>query len=1500
MEGAKETAENIVQEGQNIAQNGIEMASNMSNYIAANQGAITEGATNVGNNVINTASTTAKQAGALGATLGTAALNTGQTVGTAALNTGQTVGNNVVNAGRTAGNNAVNAGKIAGNAAINAGQTLGTQAEETGTMLAHNAAIAKDDVKEAATTAGKVGAVVGATMSTKISEQSHVVLGQALAAVKDINVEEFEFPVNIKIPDIDFTSVTNVIDDGTDKVMDFVATPAVQNAMGEAVDLCSKVTQYIPFDLAKFEIVRDFYQILGILVECISFPVVFEEFFGTIAKIMSLAVSDLLKYAISISNLAWWWIITVIAILALVMVLNFFKQDVGKDISKVGLNVEVKARKFDWKKQNQKDGGSRYRKVKYLLFLMTSIYAPVSRNAIQMIWCADKYAYARFKCETFHFDNATGTNIADAEPIFGYLSKGNTLCLEVRQQLLPSLPNKGGLPEGTILETSHERMTITKSAAFTTTFGGNTVETLGGSCWNNEGHLIHVLLSIIVVIMITIRFPRQMSRVIVAFRPQPIEPDDPKHPYKDPPQLGTPNYNEEVRKQMELCTKPVWFNDEGGVEEFTSAVYAREIARLGDNPYVYLYEMYEEKWAHFKTYVMWFKFIQIIPAVTLTAWFFDNLMTEDSHVRSIIQASFAIFILVFYLYFACKERPFINAFNDFLDQTCRMVLLFCPIITIVAYASENPKGRVWGDLLNTVVGIHLVFLVISTVFSGHSAATRIKKLTGRLDFTIGSVKYKGKVGTLPKWDMAMERKRRLWKPFWDHLFHDDVKLSTVKKEKDPKTEKEKDVRLPIVKPFVDGPLMKRPQDRLDEMIEKLHTRGFKAWESNLLPMTPQETQLRYQVQTQLEGIDVYCDDKWTSVPGLSSILDQQYLHAKKKRQVSDVVNVRQSNWCTIVVSPFPFTVNIYWENCNVVGELVSWGLTKSRIQELLHKNMRDPDIIWQRQVRLAFRALAKSQQFTGTSALMLCPMEKLSSNGTMMRYSKCSVEWPEVSNLATLDADNKNLKRDIELAGQPRFLYQDGTDANSGTATAPDRYFTLDELGIGKNYNKSNRLLNMLGWVPNGNQNTNVVRKCMQDYLEFISEKRNENLKPRVLDQYSLSWGFWYFVYNNDMLSRIDLERYLQSGAEQNPLVRNILTRKKKDLNLLYSMLNFYNSSPLCAYWFSFWYDVWMHNQDLPKIKEAEKLLDFLTPDAICYKPMGMITLRKVLQKYGNPLGSKQEQYLKALFTRLKECALENKVYQLPLVSYQAPFQIKYLITNRAVNKVMDAYLLSDKYNQGEEFDDQKPRMPPIATAANIRGDLEKAMKLGMNAAQQSINAHQLQINQAKMQEQQRQAIQAQQMLQVQQARTEQLKRQQEHQEKMIKEQQRLAAERKKQQEEQQKRMQEMYKKQQEEQRRAQEEQRRAQEEQQKRMQEMYKQQQERQRQAYGGYGQQPAPQQFMQQQQQQQQGGDVMAVQVPYGMGPGQMIQIQTPKGMMQVQIPQGVGPGMTFHVRV
>eukprot|EP00326_Haptolina_ericina_P024145 CAMPEP_0181196992 /NCGR_PEP_ID=MMETSP1096-20121128/15783_1 /TAXON_ID=156174 ORGANISM="Chrysochromulina ericina, Strain CCMP281" /NCGR_SAMPLE_ID=MMETSP1096 /ASSEMBLY_ACC=CAM_ASM_000453 /LENGTH=47 /DNA_ID= /DNA_START= /DNA_END= /DNA_ORIENTATION= len=42
------------------------------------------------------------------------------------------------------------------------------------------------------------------------------------------------------------------------------------------------------------------------------------------------------------------------------------------------------------------------------------------------------------------------------------------------------------------------------------------------------------------------------------------------------------------------------------------------------------------------------------------------------------------------------------------------------------------------------------------------------------------------------------------------------------------------------------------------------------------------------------------------------------------------------------------------------------------------------------------------------------------------------------------------------------------------------------------------------------------------------------------------------------------------------------------------------------------------------------------------------------------------------------------------------------------------------------------------------------------------------------------------------------------------------------------------------------------------------------------------------------------MAVTVPMGVMGGQMMQVQTPKGLMQVAVPQGYGPGSTFTMWV
>ena len=53
-------------------------------------------------------------------------------------------------------------------------------------------------------------AATAITLSTKVSEEANAALGAALAALKDVPVENFEFP-RISIPAVDFS----IIDNGT-------------------------------------------------------------------------------------------------------------------------------------------------------------------------------------------------------------------------------------------------------------------------------------------------------------------------------------------------------------------------------------------------------------------------------------------------------------------------------------------------------------------------------------------------------------------------------------------------------------------------------------------------------------------------------------------------------------------------------------------------------------------------------------------------------------------------------------------------------------------------------------------------------------------------------------------------------------------------------------------------------------------------------------------------------------------------------------------------------------------------------------------------------------------------------------------------------------------------------------------------------------------------------------------------------------------------------------
>jgi len=158
------------------------------------------------------------------------------------------------------------------------------------------------------------------------------------------------------------------------------------------------------------------------------------------------------------------------------------------------------------------------------------------------------------------------------------------------------------------------------------------------------------------------------------------------------------------------------------------------------------------------------------------------------------------------------------------------------------------------------------------------------------------------------------------------------------------------------------------------------------------------------------------------------------------------------------------------------------------------------------------------------------------------------------------------------------------------------------------------------------------IKMYQQEQADFKRNLKSE----RVMTNWSLSWSFWYWIYNNDVISRKNLTDYFQQ-IEQNPAVKNIPMRHKEGLDCLFNLTGFYNTSPLFAMWYTYWDDVWQHNQDLPLIKKNESVFSKHHATSICFKPMQKPELLKLLKELGDPLGKKQEDHVNQLYARIIE-----------------------------------------------------------------------------------------------------------------------------------------------------------------------------------------------------------------------------------------------------------------------
>ena len=606
-------------------------------------------------------------------------------------------------------------------------------------------------------------------------------------------------------------------------------------------------------DILKLEIFRDFYQFLSIFFSSLKMPESFSLFFGNISAILSMGFTRLLSYLTDVkaalNPIMWFWIFLLVTIVCWIRLSCF--MDTGKYAGIKMLSKKEKD-KHNWKEINKKSM-FQFKQVKYLLLALTTLYTPVTRNAIQMALCAPKYAYDKYECQT----NITGEWKTDDKVGSFYAA--------------PQTVNEcyaGGSSRG-----SNFKLDLVIKKSFEKCFADN--------------HVYMVGLSIIVLLAFSIYFPCLMGKVISHEKPTPLSPDDPENPvFHAPAQrpgpdgvfVETPGYLAKKKLYDELHGKPVIFNDEGKLVEYTDEIFLLEVQKQSHSPFTTMYKGFERTWANYKIYIMNLKLFQIFVMTLATCDILaKNTLTPQ---QSAIFASVAAVVSTgIFMFFSCKANPYVDPINDKMEMVSKVTLIVTPIMVLIAaLVSSSILAQVVAILLNLSAAFGNAFMIWLTVSGMPCCQTKLKKYYGTLDFssTTGLGLHEDPA-TLPNWNLDVERKRRIWKPFWDKVMNKNVKLSGCYDTDDEK-DKEKikaNGGKKYLQPEVsgDGSTIPFPLRRFETQLSTLRMRGFDAFESGVLPMPPVEFKMRIKFQSMFEGPDVYCNDQWQTDAGVSAVKD---------------------------------------------------------------------------------------------------------------------------------------------------------------------------------------------------------------------------------------------------------------------------------------------------------------------------------------------------------------------------------------------------------------------------------------------------------------------------------------------------------------------------------------------------------------------------------------------------------------------------------------------------
>jgi hypothetical protein len=551
--------------------------------------------------------------------------------------------------------------------------------------------------------------------------------------------------------------------------------------------------------------------------------------------------------------------------------------------------------------------------------------------------------------------------------------------------------------------------------------------------------------------------------------------------------------------------------------------------------------------------------------------------------KPLLQSLVTLVLMGLFTLLSIYTTPFLSPSADKMDICGRCTASLTVLLGLLALDDVLGKNyaEVLGIAINIFNALNAVFMVGATVFDLPQFRTKMKNWAGRFTFedTCRDVTASyDKI--LPTWDVEKEIKHRIWHTFWEGTL-----LNVCGEE---------------------------VAERMIELQQETRNFGAKRikehWEGYKNPRTAKD---REWARQKLEGVDVF----WDGIP-MDGKLDSETCFAKM--------------W----LDPYPFHCVIVYDDCN--DRTFVWN---EDFDEFVKKN-KSPEIQRKVKLRRKLRAMAGQMvhlEHTQMESHSVEDGQETYTDGegntqTKTRYTTVQVEMSYHNGTLSVGANNS---KPMAPGFKPSIYYTDG----HGVAIAPHtgEHKTIHnsttisggQMGVDNSFEENDRIRELFnGNVSQWQDNLAGVEAGMDAYRQGIIEEYEAGVKI-------LNPGFWYYVFNNSHLSRVELGRYLKE-QEENPALKNFPAEHKAGLDYLYMRLTFVRSHPAAGFWFVFWDDFWAQNGEMDKVKDHADLFDPKVPGSIAYKPCSRDKLMPQLEAVGL-LSTKKSYFSQGLLAALYE-----------------------------------------------------------------------------------------------------------------------------------------------------------------------------------------------------------------------------------------------------------------------